>query len=112
MSFWDKLKPATRAPSATSVRLEAEQACVAFDWDDGARSTVPMRLLRQSCPCASCVEEWTGRRTLEPESVPADIRVVQAAAVGNYAVSFTFSDDHSTGIFTWAALRALGEPRA
>lgn len=112
MSFWDKLKPATRAPAATAFRIEAAEACVALDWDDGVHSKVPMRLLRQSCPCATCVEEWTGRRTLDPESVSADIRVVDAAPVGNYAVSFVFSDDHSTGIFTWANLRTLAEPKA
>jgi len=112
MSFWDKLKPAARAPTATAVRLEAEAGCVALDWDDGAHSKVPMRLLRQNCPCAECVEEWTGRRTLEPESVRADVKVLEAAVVGNYAVSFAFSDGHRTGIFTWASLRALAESKA
>jgi DUF971 family protein len=29
--------------------------------------------------------------------------------VGSYALQFTFSDGHSTGIFTWDYLRMLGE---
>ncbi|MHB8877838.1 MAG: DUF971 domain-containing protein [Myxococcaceae bacterium] len=107
MSFWDKLKPVARTPAASAVRLEAERAEVALDWDDGAHTAVSMRLLRQSCPCAECVEEWSGRRTLDPESVPADSKVLEATPVGNYAVAFVFSDGHRTGIFNWSSLRAL-----
>ena len=29
--------------------------------------------LRQQCPCAGCVDEWTNKRTLDPARVPADV---------------------------------------
>ena len=35
------------------------------------------------------------------------INIVDLEAVGNYAMRPTFSDDHSTGIYTWEALREL-----
>ena len=76
-------------------------------WEDGHTSVFPFRYLRLNCPCAGCKDEWTGVRTLPPESVPADLKALAAELVGNYAVHFTFSDGHNTGIYSFAALRAL-----
>jgi len=76
-------------------------------WQDGHESVYPVRYLRQRCPCAGCVDELSGRRLLTPESVPADLQAPGAALVGNYAVSFSFSDGHGSGIYTFEALRRL-----
>ncbi len=76
-------------------------------WQDGHASLYPARYLRQRCPCAGCVDELSGERMLAPESVPSDVRALGASLVGNYAVSFSFSDGHGSGIYTFEALRRL-----
>ncbi len=74
-------------------------------WPGGAVTVWPARELRLSCPCALCVDEVTGRRTLDPDTVPADVRLTGARLVGRYAVEFLFSDGHRNGFFSFAFLR-------
>ncbi len=107
MSFWDHIKPAQRPAQATNVALLEDGKAVAIDWDDGKKTLVRARALRQACPCAQCVEEWSGRRTFELDTIPEGTHVLSMAPVGNYALSFTFSDAHRTGIFNWTHLREL-----
>ena len=79
---------------------------IIINWDDGHRSIYPHRMLRLRCPCASCVEEMTGRALLDPDIVPQDVRALDYMAVGQYALQFLWSDAHYTGIYTYRALRA------
>lgn len=107
MSFWDTLKPAKKTVHATGLDLSADQKQLTVTWSDGAVLQVGARRLRQYCPCAACVEEWSGKRTYDVETIPADMKVVEVVPVGNYAVSFTFGDLHRTGIYNWEYLRDL-----
>jgi DUF971 family protein len=110
MSFWDHIKPAARPPQATAVDLSGDGRTLTLTWDDGQRTQVSARALRQACPCAECVDEWTQKRTLDPEKVPEDLRILDVGQVGNYALKFTFGDAHQTGIFNWSLLRQQGRP--
>jgi rhodanese-related sulfurtransferase/DUF971 family protein len=85
----------------------ANQHDVLIVWKDGHRSLYLARDLRLSCPCASCVEEMTGRKILDPSRVAADVRPLGLNLVGRYAVHFNFSDGHSTGIYSFEHLRGL-----
>jgi DUF971 family protein len=76
-------------------------------WEDGHKSEFTFRYLRQNCPCAMCRDEWTGERLLDPAGVPAELRAAKTELVGNYALSFGFSDGHGTGIFSFEVLRKL-----
>lgn len=107
MSFWDSIKPAKRASVATAVDLSPDQQTLHLQWDDGATTQVSGRTLRQYCPCAECVEEWSGKRTYDVEQIPDGMKVLEVSPVGNYALSFTFGDLHRTGIFNWSTLREL-----
>ena len=78
-----------------------------IEWKDGVVSEFAARQLRLVCPCAVCVEEGTGKKLLVDESVPADIKLLEAELVGRYALSFEWSDRHNTGIFSWGFLRGL-----
>lgn len=78
-------------------------------WADGRTCSYEARTLRQGCRCAACRDEITGARTLDPESVPADIAIEKATLVGNYAVGFAFTDGHQSGIYSFDLLRALCE---
>ncbi len=107
MSIWDSVKPAKKVPVATAVDLSADAKALALRWNDGVASTVTARTLRQYCPCAECVEEWSGRRTFDVATISAEMKIVELTAVGNYALTFTFGDMHRTGIFNWETLRQL-----
>jgi len=106
MSFWDHIKPAEREPRVVDVSLSEDRRTVSLAWDDGLRSQVSARTLRQRCPCAACVDEWSNTRTLDPDAVPEALTVFDVTPVGNYALAFAFSDAHRTGIFSWRSLRA------
>ena len=74
-------------------------------WGEASEVELPPFQLRDACPCAGCVEEGTGRKLLDPATIPADIRIVDLKSVGNYAVQLHWSDGHSTGIYSWDTLR-------
>lgn len=112
MSFWDRIKPAPKPVTATDARLSEDGARLTLTWDDGTTTSATAQVLRQQCPCAACVDEWTNKRTLDPSKVPADLRVREVHPVGNYALSFLFSDQHSTGIYPWKHLRDITQPQA
>lgn len=80
---------------------------IVVQWPDGARSRIPNRKLRLSCPCAMCVSEYTGEPLLDPGSVPEDIHAEEIAPLGNYAIAITWSDGHSSGIFSWEHLKSI-----
>ncbi len=82
---------------------------VGIRWSDGAEHFVPARAIRASCPCAECVDELSGRRRLDPASVPSDLSLVEWRAVGAYATALTWSDGHATGLFTHEHLRSIAE---
>ena len=106
MSIWDYMKPAVAKAQPTDVALQGERT-LSVTWSDGASTPLAARLLRQQCPCAACVDEWTNKRTLAPESVPPDIALREVRQVGNYAAQLAFSDGHQSGIYTWELLREL-----
>ncbi len=108
-TFWDRIKPSTPAPQVVDLQVAKDQRSVRLVWEDGKQSTLPARALRQSCPCAACVDEWTNKKLLDPSSVPEDLAIAALQPVGNYAVQFQFSDGHSTGIYDWAHLREIAE---
>ncbi|MBM3925277.1 MAG: DUF971 domain-containing protein [SAR202 cluster bacterium] len=91
-------------PEPASIQLNSSS--IVFKWKDGHESVFGHRFLRLRCPCAQCVEEWTGRPLLNPDKVPQDMRALDSIPVGSYAVQFLWSDTHYTGIYTFKSLRA------
>jgi len=83
-----------------------------IEWKDGAVTDHTARDLRLACPCASCVDEGTGRPLLDPRTVRQDILILGSELIGRYGLSFIWSDGHKTGIFAWPKLRELGTLRS
>ena len=81
-------------------------------WEDGRRDDFDVRDLRLACRCALCVEEMSGRPLLDPTSVRPDVTPRTITSVGNYAITVSWSDGHSTGIYSFEHLRAFGERSA
>lgn len=87
--------------------VEESDRELSIEWSDDKRSVYKAADLRRSCPCAGCINEWTGEKMLDTASVPDDLSIDHISIVGRYALNFHFSDGHETGIFSFAYLRNL-----
>ncbi len=110
MGLLDDLQPAS--PRIRPTSLSAEGTELVIDWSDGRRDRLPMLLVRARCPCASCVDEWSGKRLLNVTTLQPDVAARRLTEVGRYAVQVGWSDGHDTGIYSWELLRALGDEHA
>jgi DUF971 family protein len=78
-------------------------------WADDRDCEYQAAALRRACPCAQCVNEWTGERTLRPEAISEEVEISDLTIVGRYALNFRWSDGHETGIYSFQYLRDLCE---
>lgn len=101
------------APRRVDVSLSQG---VTVEWNDGRTDRFSILALRRACPCATCTGIHGDTSTAVPAAPvsplpifkPAGATLLAAEPVGRYALQFTFSDGHKTGIFTWDYLRELG----
>ncbi len=100
------MSPLTPMPMPREAAAQPD-GTIRVVWRDGHVSDYGARELRLACPCAGCIDEWTGARRLDPVSVPEDVAATVIRRVGNYAYTFEWSDGHSTGIYAFDRLRAL-----
>ena len=89
--------------------IEESDRELSINWSDDVETRYHAVALRRACPCASCVNEWTGEKMLKDESVAEDLSFSSIAVVGRYALNFNFSDGHNTGIYSFQYLRKLAE---
>lgn len=87
-------------PSSVSLAPDA----LTLQWPDGP-SSLAAAVLRANCRCAPCQSLRLRGETIE---VDAGVSLVDAQAIGHYAVQLRFSDGHERGIYPWPYLRALG----
>ena len=91
--------------------IEAIGSELAVKWEDGSESFIPLRKLREHCPCAGCKGETDvmGNVYKAPAQAlsPASFELRQLQFVGGYAVQPVWGDGHSTGLFTFDYLRRL-----
>lgn len=97
-----------RRTVAVGIRRVGDHA-MAINWQDSSESVIALRDIRIACGCAVCRNELTGEQVLDPNSIPDDIRAIRIAPVGNYALTFEWSDGHATGIHPWEHLRELAD---
>jgi DUF971 family protein len=103
----------------TSVKIHVSSgAGVDITWADGHSSHYEFAYLRDECPCATCNDERGKKeafKSLAPgfASSPAlpmfkpKPNAKSAKQVGNYAIQISFSDGHSTGIYSYDHLRNI-----
>ena len=95
-----------------NVTLNKQIHELAIQWSDDHLSGYPLNALREACPCALC---RGGHEFMGPQYDPNLIELKPARSydvkdmqlVGNYAMQITWSDLHSSGIYTWDYLRRI-----
>jgi DUF971 family protein len=93
----------------TELRVSRDRRTLTVRFGDDEAYELPAELLRVLSPSA----EVQGHSPEQRVTVAGKRNVAIAAIepVGHYAVRIIFDDSHSTGIFTWAYLRRLGQER-
>jgi DUF971 family protein len=94
-----------RIPIPVRVELQDDGKRIAVHWQDGRIDAYSAFELRAECPCADCVDEFSGKRLLRREDVDPAVSAVAHGPVGRYAIQFQWSDGHRTGIYTYERLR-------
>ena len=116
---------------ATPVKLDLKRdEKLVIEWADGVRSEYPLSYLRTMCPCAACKVVREERTQAEPAADQAaaaaeqprrgslalkilpgnfaePLKAVSAELVGNYAIKIDWSDQHSSGIYSFQYLREI-----
>ena len=90
--------------------IQAIGAEIAIRWDDGSESYHPMEFLRANSPSAENQGEsdLLGNRIGGSDQTDfTGVRVTGWEIIGGYAVQFTFSDGHNTGLFSYELLKEL-----
>lgn len=94
----------------TQIQLIGQEVAIA--WSDGGEGYFPVEVLRGASPSAENIGErdifgkvYGGAR----RSPNAGVTVRGWEQVGNYALRFTFSDGHGSGLYTYDYLRQLAE---
>lgn len=86
---------------------QLDRHTLGIEWIDGHKSRWRLAHLRRNCPCASCIDEWSGAPILKAEDVDDNIQAKRIDSVGRYALTIHFTDGHSTGIYSFPLLRKL-----
>ncbi len=89
----------------TEVRRLPEERKLRLTWSDGHRADLDYDYVRGYCPCAMC--QGHGATEIAFHQPPAPVAAVGIEAVGNYAISIAWSDQHATGIYRFDFLRRI-----
>ncbi len=80
-------------------------------WSDDTDSAIPLTLLRDNCPCASCAGEKDalGNIYIGPpqQMTQQSYQLRQLQPVGYYGLRPFWTDGHSTGIYTIELLKKI-----
>src|ERR1700751_6235591 len=94
------LDPKTRIP--TEIKLHQASRGLELSFADGTSFRLPYEFLRVYSPSAEVRGHGPGQETLQTGK--RNVTITALEGVGNYALQPTFSDGHSTGIYSWDLL--------
>jgi DUF971 family protein len=94
-------------PQPTEIRLHQQSRILELAFADGSQFRLPCEFLRVYSPSAEVRGHGPGQEVLQTGKRNVDITRIEP--VGSYAVQFTFSDGHDTGIYSWDLLYDYGQ---
>lgn len=96
--------------TAVDVTVDRGQKKMTIVWGDEHTSLYEFDYLRSVCPCAQCDHTKHGGPPASDGSMNIGnfkgIAMADVQEVGRYALRFTWSDGHDTGIFSYNYLRS------
>jgi len=98
-----------KAVAPRSIRALRSEGVFELAWGEQAPIRITFHDFRCACPCAGCIDEISGVRTLVPATVPLEVAPTGLEFVGNYALKVQWSDGHSTGLYPWPLLSRLSD---
>jgi len=93
-------------PQPTEIRLHQKSRVLEIAFADGKSFRLPCEFLRVYSPSAEVRGHGPGQEVLQAGK--QDVEITRIEPVGSYAVQFTFSDGHDTGIYSWDLLYDYG----
>ncbi|HLW12323.1 MAG TPA: DUF971 domain-containing protein [Casimicrobiaceae bacterium] len=96
-----------QTPIPTEVKLHQASRVLELVFANGRHFRLPYEYLRVYSPSAEVRGHGPGQETLQAGK--RDVTIASVEPVGHYALRPTFSDGHSTGIYSWDYLYDLGE---
>jgi DUF971 family protein len=99
----------TDTPQPTEIKLRQKSRLMELVFSDGSQFELSYELLRVYSPSAEVRGHGPGQEVLQIGKRDVDISTLEP--VGSYAVQPTFSDGHSTGLYSWDYLYWLGTNR-
>ena len=96
-------------PPPTEIKLHQKSRKMELLFPDGSRFELSYELLRVYSPSAEVRGHGPGQEVLQVGKCDVDLLSLEPS--GSYAVQPTFSDGHSTGIYSWDYLSWLGKNR-
>ena len=94
------------APALQALTVHGQSRVLEVAFADGAVYRIPFELMRVYSPSAEVRGHGPGQETLQTGK--REVGLTSLEPVGNYGVQPTFSDGHSSGIFSWDYLYFLG----
>jgi DUF971 family protein len=96
----------TGAPTPTQITAHSQSRVLEVGFSDGKNYRIPFELMRVYSPSAEVQGHGPGQEVLQTGK--REVELIGLEPVGNYAVQPSFSDGHSSGIFSWDYLYFLG----
>lgn len=99
------IRRVAEAPYPVEARRLPAERQLRLTWSDGHVGAYDYDYLRGWCPCAMCQGHQVVELTFHPPAAP--VEPARIAPVGNYGLSFAWSDGHGSGIYRFDYLLAL-----
>lgn len=93
-------------PSPTEIKLHQKSHILEISFANGKTFQLPCEFLRVYSPSAEVRGHGPGQEVLQVGKKNVEIKKIEP--VGTYAIQFTFSDGHDTGIYSWDLLYDYG----
>ena len=93
-------------PRPTEIKLRTQSQVLEIAFDNGTSFVLPFEFLRVHSPSAEVRGHGSGQEVLQTGK--KGVLITEVNPVGHYAVQLTFSDGHSTGIYSWDYLYQIG----
>ena len=94
------------APTPENITVHSQSRVLEVSFSDGAVFRIPFELMRVYSPSAEVAGHGPGQEVLQVGK--KDVNIDKIEPVGTYAVQFTFSDGHNSGIYSWDLLYDYG----